>query len=146
MRRRTRIHGGPTHPQAARAPGAPATGTVAAHQVPVALRWELANGFLALTATTAWRSARHDDYWSVSPSLTFTSATVADTSVPGAPTYVSRAVVAGSSLAHDTTYTFGYAIAMRTSSCTWFGSSSVAVTVGPDGCPNSPRGNARAAS
>jgi hypothetical protein len=106
--------------------------------VPIALGWELANGVLALTATTPGQAAICHDSWSVSPSLALTAVTIDDASVPGETTYVSRAAVDGSSLAHDTTYTFSYAIVMRTGESLWVGSRSLTVTVGRDGSMTEP--------
>ncbi len=134
MRRRTKVGCRSVRPPTRSVtPRARNARTLTSHIVPVALRWELASGSLALTASTRRRGASYDDYWSVSPSLPFRSATVADSSVAGAATYVSQAVVPESSLMPDTTYTFSYAIAMRTGASAWFGSGSVAVTFGPAG-------------
>src|SRR5512143_2671902 len=117
MRRRTRLDCRPP------CPPTPRTRTErTSHTVPVVLRWELEDGSLAVTASTPKRGATYDDCWWVSPSLALRSKTVADSSVPGAATYVSRAVVSESAPAPDTTYTFSYAIAMRTGASAWFGS------------------------
>ncbi len=101
--------------------------------VPVAVDCQLADDVLRLTAQTPRLGAAYHDTWSISPSLALTWMTVADASVPLEPSYVSRAAVAAASLVRDTTYTFSYAIVMRTAGRAWAGSRSVAVTVGPDG-------------
>lgn len=119
-------------------PGATAARTATAQTVPMTLDWQLADAILTLTATTPRRGESCDDRWSMSPSVALTSATVADASRPCGASYVSRAWVAGSSLARDTTYTFGYSIVMSTSEFTCVGSGSVSITVGPDGSLTSP--------
>ena len=114
-------------------PEPPVRRSATAQSVPVTLVWVLAAGVLVLTATTLRRSPGYDDRWSMSPSVALTSLTVVEASLPDQTSYVSRASVAASELARDTTYTFSYSIVMRASDCTWFGSGSVAVTVGSDG-------------
>ncbi len=99
----------------------------------VALACEQADGVLLVIATTLKRGATYHDSWSISPSLALASVTIADTSVPDRPSYVSRAVVGDSSLDADTTYTFSYAIVMRAGADSWAGSGSIAVTVDADG-------------
>src|SRR5512140_2667387 len=122
------LTGAATQPVRAARAVPPATATV-----PVTLGWRLLDGILALTATTAGTGAGYQDTWSVSPSLALTSMTVVETSTPPGRRYVSRAAVAPSSLADDTTYTFSYAILVRAETRTWVGSASLVVTVGSGG-------------
>ncbi len=103
-----------------------------ARMVPVVLVWSLADRVLTVTATTPWRGAVCRDSWSISPSLDLVATTGTAATAPLTPGYVARASVAESSLAPDTTYTFSYAIVMRTGDSTWAGGSSVTVTVGSD--------------
>jgi hypothetical protein len=125
------------------APGASAPGIANADSVPVTLDWQLAASVLALIATTPRRGASCHDRWSMSPSVPLTSTTILD-ACAGRTCYVSRASAPASGLARDTTYTFSYAIVM-TGERTWVGSSSVTVTLGPEGAEPAPEtANARA--
>lgn len=133
MRRQTRLPSGLASGAGAAAAGAPDIGNATAQPMPVTLRWSLAKSVLALTATTPWRGASYRESWSVSPSLDLAWTTVAEASVAGQTSHLSRAAVDASSLAHDTTYTFSYAILMRTFERVWVGGGSVALTVGSDG-------------
>lgn len=124
--------------------GAPARAATA-QSVPVTLSWRVADGFLTLTATTPGAGSSFQDSWSTSPSVALVASrteTAGDTPAPDPTGIVSRAAIAASSLVRDTTYTFGYWIAIRTSEHTWFGSGSVTITVGPDGTLVSPLGGA----
>lgn len=133
MRRQTRVpRGAAAPPEAAAAGGADAARSASTRTAHVTLRWELVHDALKLTATTAIRSDSYWDSWWVSPSVPLRSATLDDASAAAAGRYVSRALVRESALAPDTTYTFSYAILMRTGASVWVGGCSLTLTVGPD--------------
>ncbi len=107
--------------------------------VPITLAVRLAEGSLVLTATTPAKGESCDDSWSVSPSLPLVCEGKGEQAEAGrSKVCISRASVAASALAPDTTYTFAYAIVMRTGERTWAGSASATVGVGPNGALSFP--------